>query len=337
MDNPVFNTGDRAPAFEIYHGFWTNWSYGPIFGRILTISRQNADLVIAFSGVFVTFVGVRFWRILSLACHRFFSSSCPQGALYHQRQTILRNSSSADSAFITFVGLCWAWRRTNERVFRRLYLLFLLSVFCSAAFVIAGGFSSRISTLVGTEVLLRGSGCGSLIYYLLTDRPSTENAYVAANAWSRQTVGHAFNYAQQCYTSSTSSPGTSCTTFVRPQLPGRQNNSASCPFQDSLCRNASANLLLDSGYLDRHFDFGLNSPPDERILIRNVLQCAPLATKGNMFTKDNGTVAFDYGPAISFNLLQSNYTLDEHTYIVEDFRHQFNNDPMVGEADYRLT
>lgn len=60
MKNTAFGTGDRAPAFEIYQGFWTNWSYGPIFGRILTISRQNADLVIAFTGVFVTFVGVRF-------------------------------------------------------------------------------------------------------------------------------------------------------------------------------------------------------------------------------------------------------------------------------------
>lgn len=181
MDNPVFSAGDRAPAFEIYHGFWTNWSFGPIFGRILTISRQNADLVIAFTGVFVTFVGVRFWRILSLACHRFFSASCPQGVLYHQRQAILRNSPSADSALITFLGLCWAWRHTSERALRRLYLFLLLSVFCSAAFVIAGGFSSRISTLVGTEVLLRGSACGSLLSFQ-PDGSINKNAFVAYRA-----------------------------------------------------------------------------------------------------------------------------------------------------------
>lgn len=326
MDNPVFITGDHAPAFEIYHGFWTNWSYGPIFGRILTISRQNADLVIAFTGVFVTFVGVRFWRILSLACHRFFSSPCPQGALYHQRQAILRNSPSADSAFITFLGLCWAWRHTSERALRRLYLLFLLSVFCSAAFVIAGGFSSRISTLVGTEVLLRGSACGSL----QADSVEDKDAYLAAKAWAMQTIRHAFNYAQQCYASSPSSIGTSCLILVRPQLLGKQNKSASCPFHGSVCRDTTTNLLLDSGYLDSHWDFGLNAPPNERILIRNVLHCAPLATESNMFTTNESTVAFDYGPSVALVDFQHNFKLQEHTYTVKDLQWQYFNKSSGG-------
>lgn len=56
-----------------------------------------------------------------------------------------------------------------------------------------------------------------------------------------------------------------------------------------------------------------------------------------MFTTNNNSVAFDYGPAVAFDLLQSNYTLDEHTYIVEDLQHQYRNDLMVGDADYRLT
>lgn len=323
MKNTAFGTGDRAPAFEIYQGFWTNWSYGPIFGRILTISRQNADLVIAFTGVFVTFVGVRFWRILSLACHRFFSSSCPQGALYHQRQAILRNSPSADSAFITFVGVCWAWRHTSERVFRRLYVLFLLSVLCSATFIIAGGFSSRISTSVGTEVLLRGSACGSLLLGSISG-PDVENAVAAAGAWKSQTIKNAFNYATQCYDSSPSSPGTSCLTFVRPQLPGKENKSAACPFQDSVCRDTSANLLLDSGYMDSHLDFGLNTPPDQRILIRNVLHCAPLATDGNMINMTDSIVAFDYGPALEYDSQADTSIPQGHTCTVKDLRGQYD-------------
>lgn len=340
MQNLAFSPGDHAPAFEIYQGLWINWSHGRIFGRILTISRQNADLVIAFTGVFITFVGVRFWRILSLACHRSFSSSRPQGALYHQRQVILRNSPSADSAFITFFGLLWAWRHTSERTFRALYLLIFLSVLCSAAFIVAGGFSSRISTLAGTEVLLRGSACGSLVYFL-TRGPEDKNTFAAGNAWSRQTIGNAFNYAQQCYSTSPSRPGTgtSCMTFVRPQLPGIQNKSASCPFQESLCRNKTANLHLDSGYLDSHFDLGLNAPPNERILLRNVLHCAPLVTEGNMVTINDSQVAFNYGPAIGIDS-ERNSILLNHTYTVENFRQQYMNSStgglLLNHADYRL-
>lgn len=233
MDDASFSTGNPLPSLEIYQGLWTNWSHGPIFGRTLTISRGNADLVIAFTGVFITFIGARFWRILSMTCHRFLSLSCPQDALYHQRQVILRNSPSADSAFITFLGLCWAWHRTNERAFRRLYHLLLLSLLCTTSFVIAGGFSSRISISVGSEVLLRGRRCGSLGYYLSGD-PSTVDAYAAANAWSKRTVGDASNYAKQCYSSWSSSSGGSCEPFVRPQLPGKQDTAASCPFQDSV-------------------------------------------------------------------------------------------------------
>lgn len=339
METPAFDTGDHAPTFEIHLGLWTNWSHGPIFGRTLTVSRQNADLIIAFTGVFITFVGVRFWRILSLACHRFLSSSYPQGALYHQRQVILRNSPSADSAFVSFVGLCWAWRHTSERVLRRLCLLFLLSVLCSATFVIAGGFSSRISTLAGAEALLRGTACSSLLYYV-TNVTTTKETFAAANAWGTQSLTNAFNYAQQCYTSFSSSQGTSCLTYVRPQLSGRQNKSASCPFKESLCRDPTANLLLDSGYLDSHFDFGLNSPPNERILIRNVLHCAPLVTEGNMFTRNDSMIIFDYGPAVTQDS-ELNLKLQNFTYMVADYTGNYlfpkPGSPAPGEGDYRLT
>lgn len=92
--------------------------------------------------------------------------------------------------------------------------------------------------------------------------------------------------------------------------------------------------------MDSHFDLGLNSPPNERILIRNVLHCAPLVTNGNMFTTNDSLVAFDYGPAVGIDQHQ-NFSLKEHTYITGDFRRQYINIssgvPVLGEADYRLT
>ncbi|KAG8161282.1 hypothetical protein KVR01_009546 [Diaporthe batatas] len=85
-----------------------------------------------------------------------------------------------------------------------------------------------------------------------------------------------------------------------------------------------------------HFDFGLNSPPNERILIRNVLHCAPLATEGNMITTNN-TVAFDYGPATGINK-QGEIFPQNYTYSVEDLPDQYDAAPpgSVYEADYRL-
>ncbi|KAL1854465.1 hypothetical protein Daus18300_011386 [Diaporthe australafricana] len=174
---------------------------------------------------------------------------------------------------------------------RRTALGLLLAIFCTAAFTLAGGFSSQIqfnNDNLGGSVLINGASCATL--------PDVTNLeeQVAYEKTIAKSFYAASNYVQQCY-SENSTGLTDCNYFVTQRLPGYIDTAAPCPFDDSICRSNSSNLELDTGYLDSHTHFGVNAPPNERILVRRKLQCAPLKTEG--YNSENGNFTrYYYGP-----------------------------------------
>ncbi|KAK8099910.1 hypothetical protein PG999_010284 [Apiospora kogelbergensis] len=144
---------------QVYLGPWTNWSRGSVMGATLTLTREQGNLLIAFTALFVPFVASRFWRVFAILFHQCYSRSDPRDAIHHQRQVVLRNSSSPESGLFSFIRLLWAWRRTTtpNRPWLRVLPVALFSSFSICAFTVAGGFSSMIST--AGEVLLRGDDC----------------------------------------------------------------------------------------------------------------------------------------------------------------------------------
>jgi hypothetical protein len=102
----AWSTADAILPYKIYLGIWTNWSRGSVLGQTLTVTRRNGDLLIAFTAFFIAFVGSRFWRIVSLALHRSYSTAQPSSAAHHQRQIILRNTDSADAGLLKLIQLC---------------------------------------------------------------------------------------------------------------------------------------------------------------------------------------------------------------------------------------
>jgi len=269
-----------ADDSSVHLGVWTNWSEGKIRGATITLTRRHGDILIAFLALFTTFVGKSFWRISCYALHNSFSSSSPQDGIYHQKQAVLRNASSANDGMIGFAQILWAWRGKAHRSFLRTMPMLLLAVICSTGFGVAGIFSSHIATASQNEVLISSPNCG--IVNSSSSRVSLDSyRYNQQPWWTRRSL-KAANYASQCYGNS-SALGV-CNTFVRPKLPKIVERNANCPFQDSLCMNKTGNLMLDSGYLNSNDHFGLNVPEKYRFLYRQLYQCAPLAQKG--FAKD---------------------------------------------------
>ncbi|KAI1847553.1 hypothetical protein JX266_006405 [Neoarthrinium moseri] len=249
---------------NVYLGVWTNWSRGQVLGATLTVTRSSGNLVIAFTAFFISFVGSRFWRILCFISHRIYSTAQQRDVIHHQRQVILRNSSSPESGFMALVRLLHAWRKTSLKRRAALLPLALLSLLSLLAFTVAGGFSSSISSAIGDEVLLIPSRCG----VTLPGDDVDQMGY--GTALSAEKLNNAVNYAQQCY--NTSSSGTlECGKFRSPRLETQMVNiSASCPFKDGTCRSQNANLKLDTGYIDSNFHLGLNTPIDQRFALRYV-------------------------------------------------------------------
>ncbi|KAI0101953.1 hypothetical protein F4776DRAFT_676160 [Hypoxylon sp. NC0597] len=258
---------------HVYLGTWTNWSRGPVLGRTLTTTKEYGNLLIAFTAFFVAFVASRFWRISCLVFHRWYSTSKPQDAIYHQRQITLRNSPTAESGIWSFICILYAWRHAPMKKLLSILPPTLLAVGSLVAFTVAAGFSANISTAMGDEVLIRSPSCGVLPG--LTTIPYT----VLVKNYAERS-NNAANYAQQCY--NTEDPGMlDCNRFIAERLPTQKiDYNATCPFEGQICRSSESNILLDTGYVDSNNHLGLNTPESVRFAWRYVLHCAPLKTEG---------------------------------------------------------
>jgi hypothetical protein len=321
-NSTAWSNASTAPQYAVYTGVWTNWARGRVMGSTLTLTRQNGSLLIAFTAFFIGLVASRFWSILALILHRVYSSS-NRDALYHQRQAILRNSGSAELALWLFSKLAWAWRKSQS--LRRTVPMMICALTSMVAFIIAGGFSSQISSGIANEVLLDGQNCGIVPFEYPPDNIS-DNAYSSLVAYRGQMTENAANYAQQCYSSGgKGSTLFACNTFRQSHMPSSIDTEASCPFNSSVCRTNSSNIRLDTGFLDSRADFGINSPDDERILYRVVYHCAPLQTAG--YSKNQSTGASDNYTAYYYgqsSVLMLSGMNDSYTYRTKSILEQYN-------------
>ncbi|KAK5629356.1 hypothetical protein RRF57_005071 [Xylaria bambusicola] len=312
----VFTSSQQS----VYLGQWTNWSRGPIFGATLTVTQRDGNLIIAFAAFFVTLVASRAWRIVCVSCHQVFSSSKPQDALYHQRQVILRNSSSPQSTLWNLMQLGWGPKGSSIRKVGKTIGLASLALVCLAGFTVVTYVLPYLSSSAGDEVLLRPGRCGFLDTSLITN--ATEYN-VMVPPLIANLVTNAANYATQCYANSS---GTlNCTVFIRDRIPTLVQFNATCPFQESVCRGNTSNLLLDTGYVNSHDHFGINTPLKDRVLFRRTLHCAPLVTKGYTTTlrSSSGNYTRYHHGFFIVGPERSNNSLSDGLYMIEDLESQY--------------
>ncbi|KAG6359856.1 hypothetical protein INS49_010909 [Diaporthe citri] len=301
-DSTAWKGAVPSAEYMVYHGIWTNWSRGPVMGATLTLSRADGNYLLAFTAFFISMVSARFWRILCFIAHNKFSTPEPRDAVHHQRQAILRNSASAPSGLWIILQLIWTWRRVADRLLARAMPVILTAVICAAAFTVAGGFSSQLSTGISKEVLLDGSRCG--IINAGDDAPGNAVLFHDSNGLS-----NAANYAQQCY-SVNISRAFDCTTFVQPTLPSIIDRNAPCPFDRGICRSNTSNIHLDTGHIDSSQFLGINAPRSERVLFRSTLTCAPLVTENysdNITLPSGNFTRYYYGPQQIFKYQDFTY------------------------------
>jgi hypothetical protein len=302
MTSELVQTAHRD--YPVYLGIWTNWSHGSVAGLTLTTTLKNGGLLIAFLALFVTFTGTAFWTIMSFAIHQMLSRQTPQSAIYHQRQAILRNSDTTASALWRLTRMTWAWRRRARFTALQPALLPLtMCLVTLSAFIIAGIFSSRVATTRGGEVLVVGGNCATLNSSLFTN----EN-FGLTQMYQASRITSSAAYASACYTASGSAD--SCRTFARDTLPFTVTRNVSCPFpgKDRICHSSDGAIRLDSGFLNSHFDLGINSSPSTRFLYRSINECAPLRSDGFTRWTNSSTVpaTFSYLYGKDMALCQNN-------------------------------
>ncbi|KAF1994364.1 hypothetical protein P154DRAFT_581843 [Amniculicola lignicola CBS 123094] len=269
-----------SAAQRVYIGTWTNWSHGRVFGSTLTLHERDGNILIAFIALFASYAGTSFFRVTCFALHVRLSRPTPEDGIHHQRQAILRNSASAADALWHLTQLLWSRRRAKRRVLLRIIPLLVYSVLCLSVFTAAGIFSSQINSFTGDEVLIRSPNCGTLYVngdYLKQHPDSRMKIY---DPYKSQRL-RAFNtYAQTCYGDSGSFTRGDCKLFAKRRLSYTVNRNAGCPFASEMCKSQNENIILDTGYMDSHYDFGMNGPIEKRAQVKAVVHCAPLVADG---------------------------------------------------------
>jgi len=86
------------------------------------------------------------------------------------------------------------------------------------------------------------------------------------------------NYADVCYAGEMSK--SDCHVYIKDRLRYNVTRNQACPFpgKELICQDPSEAIRFDTGYYNTHHDFGLNTKPEEQILWRSVVDCAPIGT-----------------------------------------------------------
>ncbi|KAL9616477.1 MAG: hypothetical protein Q9160_008672 [Pyrenula sp. 1 TL-2023] len=327
-----------ATNYPVHVGVWTNWSLGgQVTGSIITLNHRNGAFLTAFLALFVTFTGSKLWRIACFTLHQQLMSEKQQDGLYHQRQVVLRNALDEKVGLLSFLRLIWAWRHKATRPFYRLLPIIIFSFVIAAAFILAGIFSSKISSSMGNEVLISSPNCG--LFGLNTSASTNTTAYQQAeilDPWNAEKITSYANYAQRCY--SETSTITNCLPFVKVRLPSTVDQNASCPFQETICRHRDGNIRLDTGYLNSQADLGLNAPLDHQFDLRIATHCAPLKSDNYKrtvyYSVDKPYTEYFYGSQLPNGNKTASHTFMAEQQNPNEWSWRNSSKPF---ADYALT
>ncbi|KAL9624268.1 MAG: hypothetical protein Q9160_001515 [Pyrenula sp. 1 TL-2023] len=235
----------------VHQGFWINWRDGRLLGATLTTTNTTAELLNNFSTIFVTQAGASLWTLINYVIHE------------------ARASSQARKSVII-------------------------------AYTAAGIFVTRLSRKV-PEVLIRNPNCGYVQQYATNPNPKSgpslkdelENR-TAYGTYLNYLYRVATNYVQSCDTSNTSnSQALECESKAYPKSTLRKQTNATiegtCPFTDDtyddICLTDHV-FQVNTTLLDTQSDLGINTPLQDRLLLRKVLTCAPI--KIDPFQLTNG-------------------------------------------------
>jgi hypothetical protein len=201
----------------------------------------------------------------------------------------------------------------------------LLAVFHAACIVVAGIFSSRV-TSANSEVLVGSSTCGLPSFRPLHLIDLKEEELAEANALSvlsESAFERGRKYARSCYPSGSKADSTTCSIFTRQWLETYANSSDACPFQDNICDTAA--ITLDSGLIDSDFHLGINTAASDRIQLRKILSCASIPVEklySSNWIADSPLQTFPWDPDSGPGVLFKYYYLGPQVYYgirVRDF------------------
>lgn len=278
-----------APAFDstkyVYEGIWINWTRGRVLGSTLTLNPQQTAIVSPALAILITIAGAQLWRLFQYGLHQSRATSEKRSFVFHQTQTVLRNTTTDLNALWRFARLAIAWRHQRDvRLFKTLAPLMLWTFVHLALVIIAGVFSSWVLE-TNDDVLSISPWCGSYKtdYYdavYATTWESNSSAVTLSDDFNDYTNSR-FALAQQSV--DVCAAGRDHCENARLQVLNFSSKfiPAKCPVADTICHpDAGGSMLFETPMFSSHTDLGYNSREEDRISVRLLAQCAPIRAQG---------------------------------------------------------
>jgi hypothetical protein len=272
---------------SVYTGFWRNYSKPISSDLTLTLENTHAQILISFLALFIRFMGTHSWGIVRYSLHQLGAQKAVRDGMYQQQQILLRNEGS-DMFFIWLASrIMWLWRgRNNVRLGRSLGLI-LIGVSHFVLITAAALLSSKLADTGDAEVLIWSHNCG-----FLADDTSNQNLTESSvlDLYRTTLVRDSLSYSRACY-GNVGLHGGTCDSFPKRYLKSKQYDNQSCPFNSTIC--SGPGVTLDTGALNSHIHFGINTPTNQRIAYRKVITCAPIDVEkhSTIVQGQNGTGA----------------------------------------------
>lgn len=314
----------------VYYGIWINHAVGGVYASTLTLSSRNGAYLIAVLALFIRIVGSAMWSIMRLFLFRYYWTRVPTGGLDHQRQAILRNTTTEVSAILMLYNLWSSRRGRSHRGVHRSLCIIAMGALNLSFFAIAGILASRVKYST-TEALVRAnlSDCGTTQSFSNLQKAVSAKDYFDYYSADRKIDLHASSLSPGCYNGTVALNASTC------DVPGRQiipwtMSSSTCQFDRTICGNATA-VRFDSGLIDSLKHLGINSSPSDRLLTRIETTCQPLNVSSRLVFLDNiegkrvnstpftGSSPADmaWGRSVALYLGNSTVSSREETYVIK--------------------
>lgn len=263
-------------AANVYEGFWTNWDKGRILGGRITLSSSRGTILVAFIAIFVTICGGQMWTIIRFTLQ--WRVGKGEGDEIDAERKLISQTSAWTTLVASLKTIYDRQRRgpSLRSTLRRFAPAMILAVVSLAGWILAGGFSSKITQALDDHILIRSRNCG---FYTDTSVSNSFTPAAGFEARSQNRTRRAYEYAQTCYNTIKSSNGL-CRRFVQQEIKWTANATASCPFVPGMCLGGDTGAFeMDTGMVESHRDLGFNTVPKNRVLYRRKTTCAPLVTR----------------------------------------------------------
>jgi hypothetical protein len=295
-----------------------------VLGATVTISATSANVLIAFLALYVAWTATNSWAILCFIAYQLRWTDKAEDGLFWQVQALFRSEVSDIGMAARLAEVAWCWKRRTKRVAARISPIILICIVHFSIFAVAGLFSSRIADAANEVLLVPSNHCGTPDITFSTATSHSQPLSLeelddldSLVVGTRQSLQDTKEISRTCYSrldgTVPDSYSSVCQHMIVPSIASAINRSDECPFESAAC--ASSVLSMDTGLLDSHTHFGINSPRKDRIQFRRRTTCTILPLENRYKVQDPsfgdpGTDYYYFGDLISvLGIGQDNYTM----------------------------